>query len=163
MGVSLDEDESLVLALRQHVVVLFRPLLVLLVTVPAAAVLAGYVPDGSLQPWARLAVIVVALLVVLAWVVWPFLQWWTQTYVITSRRLLLRTGVLNRTGHDMPLVRLNDVSFSHSFWQRLIGCGTLEVESAGERGQIVLRNVPHVETVQHTLHRLAEDARGTTP
>jgi uncharacterized membrane protein YdbT with pleckstrin-like domain len=162
MGVSLDEDESLVLALRQHVVVLFRPLLVLLVTVPAAAILAGFVPDGSLQVWVRLAVTVVAVLVVLAWVVWPFLRWWTQSYVITSRRLLLRSGVFNRTGHDMPLARLNDVSFSHSFWQRLLGCGTLEVESAGERGQIVLRNVPKVETVQHTLHRLAEDARGTT-
>lgn len=163
MGVTLDEDESLVLALRQHVVVLTRPLLILLVTVPLAAVLAGYVPDGSFQPFVRLAVVVVAVLVVLAWVVWPFLQWWTQTYTITTRRLLLRSGVFNRAGHDMPLARLNDVSFSHSFWQRLLGCGTLEVESAGERGQIVLSNVPRVETVQHTLHRLAEDARGAVP
>ena len=161
MGVTLDPDETLVLALRQHVIVLFRPLVVLLVTVPGATVLAGYVPDGSFQPWVRLAIAVVALLAVLAWVVWPFLQWWTQTYVVTSRRLLLRSGVFNRSGHDMPLVRLNDVSFSHSFWQRLLGCGTLEVESAGERGQLVLSNVPQVETVQHTLHRLAEDARGT--
>lgn len=161
MGVTrlLDEDESLVLVLRQHVIVLFRPLLVLLVTVPVAVVLASLTPEGSFQPWVRLAVALVAALVVLAWVVWPFLRWWTQTYVITSRRLLLREGVFNRSGHDMPLVRLNDVSFSHSFWQRLLGCGTIEVESAGERGQIVLQNVPRVETVQHTLHRLAEETR----
>jgi uncharacterized membrane protein YdbT with pleckstrin-like domain len=165
MGVTrlLDEDESLVLVLRQHVIVLFWPLVALLVTVPAAAVLVSLVPAGSFQPWARLAVILVATLVVLAWVVWPFLRWWTQTYVVTSRRLLLREGVFNRSGHDMPLVRLNDVSFSHSFWQRLLGCGTIEVESAGERGQIRLQNVPRVETVQHTLHRLAEDSRSTAP
>jgi uncharacterized membrane protein YdbT with pleckstrin-like domain len=155
----LDHDERLVLVLRQHVVVLFWPVLTLLVTVPVAVVLASLTPEGSFQLWVRLLVVLVAALAVLAWVIWPFLRWWTQTYVITNRRLLLREGVFNRAGHDMPLVRLNDVSFSHTFWQRLLGCGTIEVESAGERGQIRLRNVPNVESVQHTLHRLADENR----
>ena len=148
----LDQGESLVWTLRQHVIVLFWPLVVLLVMVPATVVLASLTPDGSFQPWVRLAVVLVGALAVLAWVVWPFLRWWSEIYVITTRRLLLREGVFNRSGHDMPLVRLNDVSFEHSFWQRLVGCGTITVESAGERGQIELENVPKVETVQHTLN-----------
>ena len=58
----------------------------------------------------------------------------------------------------MPLSRINDVSFSHSsVLERLLGCGTLVVESAGERGQLVLRDVPKVEEVQRDVYRLAED------
>ena len=38
----------------------------------------------------------------------------------------------------------------------MLGCGTLVVESAGERGQLVLRDVPHVEEVQRDVYRLAE-------
>jgi hypothetical protein len=60
----------------------------------------------------------------------------------------------------MPLTRLNDVSFSHNVLQRILGCGTLVVESAGERGQLRLDDVPKVEQVQRTLYRLSDDARG---
>jgi Bacterial PH domain len=67
--------------------------------------------------------------------------------------------VLSRSGHDMPLTRLNDVSFSHNMIERMLGCGTLVVESAGERGQVVLTDVPKVEQVQRTLYRLSDGAR----
>jgi hypothetical protein len=29
----------------------------------------------------------------------------------------------------------------------MLGCGTLQIESAGERGQVILPDVPHVEHV----------------
>ncbi len=62
-----------------------------------------------------------------------------------------------RSGRDVPLSRINDVAFEHSgLLSRILGCGTLTVESAGERGQIVLRDVPNVEVVQREIYRLAE-------
>src|SRR5664279_72168 len=155
----LGPDERLVLLLRPHVKVLVWPVVVLLVTVPIAAYLAGMVPDGSVQSWLRLAIGVIAGLGVVKWVLWPFLKWWNTVYAITDRRLVIREGVLNRSGHDMPLTRLNDVSFSHNVIERMLGCGRLVVESAGERGQLVLANVPKVEAVQRTLYRLSDDAR----
>ena len=60
----------------------------------------------------------------------------------------------------MPLSRLNDVSFEHNVIERMLGCGTLIVESAGERGQLTLSDIPKVEVVQRTLYRLSEDVRG---
>jgi hypothetical protein len=57
----------------------------------------------------------------------------------------------------MPMSRVNDVSFEHSgILDRVLRCGTLVVESAGERGQLVMRDVPHVEEVQRDIYRLAE-------
>jgi len=143
--------------------VLIGPVLVLLVTVPAAALLAGIVPDGSAQPWLRLALAVVAALIVARWVVWPFLIWWTTVYVITDRRLVLRRGVLSRSGHDMPLTRLNDVQFSHNVVERVLGCGTLVVESAGEVGQLILDDIPRVEQVQRVLYQLSDRLRTSGP
>lgn len=157
----LAPDERLVLVLRPHVKVLLPPVLVLILTAPVATFLTGLVPDNSFRPALRWAVVGVAAIVVLRWVIWPFLVWFNTVYAITDRRLVIRTGVLNRAGHDMPLTRLNDVSFSHNVIQRILGCGTLTVESAGERGQLVLKDVPHVEDVQRTLYRLSDDARTT--
>jgi uncharacterized membrane protein YdbT with pleckstrin-like domain len=155
----LSEDETVVLLLRQHVKVLIGPLIVLLLVVAGAVVLATVIPAGGLQAGTRLGIIIVAALIVARWVVWPYLKWWNEIYVLTNRRLVLREGVFNRSGHDMPLNRLTDVSFTHSLWQRMLGCGTLVVESAGERGQIRLTDVPKVELVQRTLYRLADQNR----
>jgi uncharacterized membrane protein YdbT with pleckstrin-like domain len=157
----LGEDEHVAMALRPHWKELVGPTVVLLVVCPVAAFLAAKVPDGGAQRWLRLAVLAIALLVVARWVVWPFLRWITTSYIVTDRRIITRTGIIARHGRDMPLSRVNDVSFDHAgILERLLRCGTLVVESAGERGQLVLRDVPQVEEVQRDLYRLAEEDEG---
>jgi uncharacterized membrane protein YdbT with pleckstrin-like domain len=154
----LGEDEHVSMALRPHWKELVLPTIVLLVVSPLASFLAAKVPDGDAQKWLRLAVLVVAVVVLARWTVWPFLRWLTTAYVITDRRIITRVGIFARHGRDMPLSRINDVSFDHaSIFERILGCGTLVVESAGERGQLVLRDVPKVEEVQRDVYRLAEE------
>jgi uncharacterized membrane protein YdbT with pleckstrin-like domain len=152
----LADDEQLVLLLRRHVKVLFAPVLVLILAITAfvvALVLSGW----GIWSW---IVGAIAAVIAIRGFLWPFLVWWNQIYAITTRRLILRTGVLNRSGHDMPLSRLNDVSFERSLVERILGCGRLVVESAGERGQLTLDDIPKVEVVQRTLYRLSDDVRG---
>jgi uncharacterized membrane protein YdbT with pleckstrin-like domain len=153
----LADDEQLVLVLRRHIKVIFRPILLLVVVVVAIG-LSFLISAG--QPWTTVAIAVVGLLIVIRWALWPILVWLTTTYAVTTRRLIMRTGVLNRSGRDMPLSRLNDVSFEHSLFERMLGCGTLTVESGGESGQLVLTDIPKVEVVQRTLYELADDLRG---
>jgi uncharacterized membrane protein YdbT with pleckstrin-like domain len=152
----LADDERLVLVLRQHIKVLIVPFFILLVMTAAAAGVALL----QVTFWAQIALWAILALVALRWAVWPWLVWWNKVYAITTRRLILRSGVFNRQGHDMPLSRLNDVSFEHNLIERMLGCGTLIVESAGERGQLTLSDIPKVEVVQRTLYRLSEDVRG---
>jgi uncharacterized membrane protein YdbT with pleckstrin-like domain len=153
----LGDGENVAMAMRPHIKELLVPALVLLVVSPAATYLAAVMPEGDAQGWLRLAVAVVAVLVLLRWSVWPFLKWLTTSYVVTDRRLITRVGVIARSGRDMPLSRINDVTFEHTnLLERMLGCGTLVVESAGERGQLVLRDVPRVEEVQRDVYRLAE-------
>lgn len=151
----LSADEQIELDLHPHVKALVLPVLVLLVVVPVASFAAARVPPGSAQLPVRVGVLVVAL-VLLTWLtLLPFLRWLTTHYVVTDRRLIVRRGIVARSGRDMPLARINDISFSHTVIERLLRSGTLVVESGGERGQLVLDDVPGVELVQRRLYELA--------
>lgn len=154
----LGDDERIALELRPHVRRLFPAALLLLVLSPAAGFGAAAVPPGPTQPWIRLGIAGATAVVLARWTGWPFLQWWNTVYAITDRRLVTRSGVFARIGHDMPLTRLNDVYFTQSLTERLLGCGDLVVQSAGERGQLVLDDVPRVERVQRVLYELADEA-----
>ena len=151
----LSGGERSVLVLHPHWKTILRPILLLVL------VLAGYgaliYSRGHVPPPAFLGSGVLAIIVLLIGVAIPVLRWQTTTYELTTRRLRLRHGILSRQGRDFPLIRISDVSFSHGPIDRLLGCGRLIVESAGEHGQLVLNEIPHVEKVQATLFQLVED------
>lgn len=152
----LAEDERLVLALHPHWKALLTPIVTLVLVLGIGSFAAASVPAGERQGLLRLLVLIVALVLLAAFAVRPFLRWLTTHFVITDRRVLVRSGILARSGRDVPLSRINDITFSHTFLERLLGCGTLVVESAGERGQVTLREVPRVEAVQRQLYDLVE-------
>ena len=78
----------------------------------------------------------------------PFLRWLLTTYTFTNRRLITRTGILTRRGHDIPLNRISDVSYEKGLIDRMFGCGTLVVSDASELGRVELRDIPRVEEAQ---------------
>jgi uncharacterized membrane protein YdbT with pleckstrin-like domain len=152
----LTNDERLVLHLHPHWKAMIRPALVLVLAV--AALVAGWVflPGGTGGAVGMYAIGALALALVLWLTAWPYVVWRTTHYVFTTERVLLQQGVFSRNRRDIPLNRVNDHSMSQHFIERLLGCGTLTIESAGERGQTVLTDIPHVERVQTTLYELAE-------
>ncbi len=154
---SLTADEQLVLQLHPHAKTLIRPLLVAVLVVAAALVVEVVIPSGSAAAAERLVVAAVAILALMLWLIVPVLRWRTTTYELTTRRLKVRDGIVTRRGRDIPLARINDVSFSKGLLDRLLGSGRLVVESAGEHGQIVLTDIPRVEYAQATLFRLVEE------
>jgi membrane protein YdbS with pleckstrin-like domain len=154
---SLSEGERFVLQLHPHWKTLLRPFFVLAVVVAAAIAALILLPPRSDLAAVRIAIGAVALVLAIIWFLVPLLRWKTTSYALTTRRLQLRSGILTRAGRDFPLIRISDVSFSHGPLDRLLGCGRLVVESAGEHGQLVLTEIPSVERVQATLFQLVED------
>lgn len=152
----LAPDEDLVLDLRPHWKALISPVTTLLVTVAVAAYAAGRIPEGDRQALLRITIALAATAILIGFALRPFLVWLTTHFVVTDRRVLMRSGIFARTGRDVPLSRINDITFHHSFIERLLRCGTLVVESAGERGQVTLADIPRVEHVQRTLYELVE-------
>lgn len=153
----LAEGEQVVLRLHPHWKTVLTPLLILAATVAGLLMLLLFVAAARDSGPARIALAVVALGIVITWVARPLLRWRATTYELTNRRLRLRAGILTRTGRDFPLSKISDVSFSQGLLDRLLGCGRLVVESPGERGQLVLTEIPRVQHVQATLFQLVEN------
>jgi len=154
---SLTDEEQPVFELHPHWKVLVRPVLIAVLVLAAALVGEALIPSGSAAVTERLVVAAVALLALMLWLIVPILRWRLTTYELTTKRLRMRAGIVTRQGRDIPLTRINDVSFEQGPLDRLLGCGRLVVESAGEHGQIVLTEIPHVERVQATLFQLVEE------
>ena len=155
-GRVLADDEDIVVHRHPHTLVLVVPAVLVPLVVGVVAFGVAVMPPGDLQTPGRSAVVGVGLVFLFAFSFLPWLRWRTTHFVLTTRRVILRVGVLSRSGRDIPLRRITDVAFSHSLVERLLGCGTLTIESGGERGQLVLTDVPDVEDVQRELCRLLD-------
>ncbi len=154
----LNEDEDIVFDLHPHWKALVVPTLLAPVIVFVTTFVAGKVPEGSQQRNLRLVLALVAVVAFVWFVVVPYVRWLTTHFVLTTRRVLMREGLIARKGRDIPIFRINDVTFEHTVIERILGAGTLVVESAGERGQVTLKDIPHVEDVQREIYTLIDAA-----
>lgn len=152
----LGDGERVIVETRTHPKALLWPGLAFLVVLAAAAWLTRVVPAG-IATW---VVWVVALVAVLWLSVAPLLRWLTATYTLTSRRLITRTGVFTRRGHDIPLARVSDVAFEHGLLDRMLGCGTLIISDASTNGTVRLIDIPKVEEAQRMINALLDELHG---
>jgi uncharacterized membrane protein YdbT with pleckstrin-like domain len=154
----LNEGEEIVVEMRPHWFFLAAPAVSLFLALVLAIVVSARVA-GDVQ---RLALIPLLLLVVvsLVWFVVRYAKWATTTFVVTTDRLIHRHGVVSKSGREIPLERLNDVSFHSTIFQRMLGAGDLLIESAGERGQQLFASFPHPEQTQNLIHHQIELAQG---
>jgi uncharacterized membrane protein YdbT with pleckstrin-like domain len=154
----LTDGESVIVDTRTHPKALIVPGLVLVITLAVAIFLDRLVDNGlvSLLVW------ILAAIVILWWVVRPFLDWLTSTYTITSRRLITREGIIARKGHDIPLMRISDVAYDMGIIDRMLGCGTLVISDASTHGSVRLHDIPQVEQVQRQLTELLGSGTGSS-
>nr|WP_239522024.1 PH domain-containing protein [Geodermatophilus sabuli] len=145
--------------MHPHWLTISWPVVLLLLLVGAASFGAALVPDGRQQGSIRVGVLALAALLVVALVLLPLIRWRTTHYVVTTHRVLLRVGVLARSGRDIGLSRITDVSYRQTLWERVIGSGTVTIETAGDGGPTVLEQIPDSDGVQQLLnHMIEEDA-----
>lgn len=148
----LAPGETIAFELKPHWRALLWPLFVLIIEV-FAGVFLFLSFDNSILRW----VIIAAGVFILVWqVLIPLARWLTTQYVFTSRRIIVRRGLLTKEGRDMPLSKVNNVSFTVSLLGRIINYGTLVVESASDDGDLVINDVPDVEKVQRSVYELHE-------
>lgn len=152
----LADHENVVFELRPHWLALVGPLFWSVVALAALYFSSDLLAGRS---WENTGNTMVAVGVLLAWIalsVIPFLQWLFTLFVLTSDRLITRSGVIAKRSKEIPLERINDVAFNQNVFERIVGAGDLLVESAGERGQERITNVRHPEQVQLMIYKESE-------
>lgn len=152
---NLGDGETMILRLRTHVKELFWPVIVLIVLGVGIGVGIALMP-ADWNPIGTYVLIGVGVLALLWFFLSPWLRWFTSTFAVTDRRIITRHGIINRKGHDVPLRRINNVNYDRDIIDRLLGCGTLTLETAA--GQpLVLPDVPDVERVHVQITELLFD------
>jgi len=101
-------------------------------------------------------VVLVVLVVALGWLVLRYLRWRTTLLVITSSRLIHRSGVLSKDGREIPLDHLADISYRQTLLDRIVRCGDLVLESAGRDSEEVFPDLPHPAQIQNEIYRQLE-------
>jgi membrane protein YdbS with pleckstrin-like domain len=143
--------------LRPHGRALVLPAVVLVLAMGAGGFAAAAVREGQHQSLLRALAAALVLLVVLRACVVPFLRWRTTTLTVTDRRVSSRQGVLRSRTRDVALWRVADVVVERSPVQRLVGSGTLLLDTTGERGGLVVHDVPGVLRVAAELNDLLDE------
>jgi len=153
-GRRLNEGEEVVLDLHPHWWYLSGPVAV------TTAVIAGAVTAlAESAPPAAGWVVLAALVASACWLVLRYLRWRTSRFILTTSRLIELRGVLGRTSREIPLLGLSDISYRQTLFERLIGAGTVLVESPGKDSPEYFPDLPRPSRVQNEIFRLMDDAR----
>jgi uncharacterized membrane protein YdbT with pleckstrin-like domain len=147
----LAPGEQVVAHRHPHWKMLVVPVLVFLLAVAVGSFLAALVSAQSWAPWAWIAIAAVGLALVGRFTLVPVVRWRTTHFVVTTRRVLVREGVLSRSGIDIPISRIGSVQFRNTFLERLLGSGTLVIESASDE-PLEFTDVPRVQEVHAVLY-----------
>jgi uncharacterized membrane protein YdbT with pleckstrin-like domain len=141
--------EDLVLDLRPHPIALSLPVLTTVVALVAAA----WLSTTSIPAWIPWAAFVIVLL---AYPI-PRLVWWlTSIFAVTTDRVIHREGWIAKRSMEIPLEAINDVRFEQGVFERLIGAGSLIIQSASEHGRQEFEHIRHPEDVQKTIYEQGE-------
>ena len=159
MGISenhLHRNEQLVLDLHPHWIMLVKGVLAVVLSTAIGIFLIARGGDGALDTvlaW-------VGVLLILATVVYfaqRWMAWYSTNFVVTTDRCIYRSGIISKRGIEIPLERINTVFFEQGLIDRMVGAGTLVIESAGEMGRQVFEDVRDPVHVQNVLYQEMED------
>ena len=148
----LSPGEQVESEFRPHWKVLITPIFLLILAIVIAYVIYTSIDDGVVKWLGPLLAIVLGLAAgARNWFDWLFTK-----YIITNERLIIREGFISRRGKEIPLERIDNVSFSQSVSERLLRSGDLIVESAGVDGQSLYTDIPKPEETQSMIYQIRE-------
>jgi uncharacterized membrane protein YdbT with pleckstrin-like domain len=152
---NLNANETVALDMHPHWWYFAEPAGALAAAIVIAIVVlvkAGDDGAGKALRWLALVLLVVTAL----WTLARYVKWLTTMFVITSHRVIFRAGFIAKSGIEIPLERVNNVNFSQTILERILGAGDLLIESGGEDGQQRFTDIRHPDRVQNLIHAQME-------
>lgn len=149
-------QETVVARVRPHSRRLFWPTVLLLADAGAF----GYFVFSLTPGWMRWAALGAAALIALFGFFVPLLSWLGRNYTITTRRVVLRSGLFVRVRQELLHSRGYDVTVRRAGLQLLFRSGDVLINTGLEH-PLVLQDVPDADLVQSALHDLMEESSST--
>jgi uncharacterized membrane protein YdbT with pleckstrin-like domain len=125
--------ERRVIRVRRHWAIVLRPLLetvgIVIAVFVFSSLVSRFVGPGIWQLQSVFWYVAVAALMRFGWKV---LEWWIEEIIVTDKRFMITSGIVQTQNSMVPITKVTDMTFLRPFAGQLLGYGTLRVESAGK-------------------------------
>lgn len=98
----------------------------------------------------------VGLLLTMLWFVQRYIAWVSTRFVLTSDRVIFRSGIIAKRGIEIPLERINTIFFHQRIFERMLGLGDLDIESASKDGAQRFDDIKNPSAVQNEIYQQME-------
>jgi membrane protein YdbS with pleckstrin-like domain len=144
----MNEDSVLI---RRHPAMLLRYVLESLGALILAGVLTSVVHQSTV-----LTVIWVGFLAVTSRLAFKVFEWSDEFFAVTNVRVMLVHGIVTRRVDMMPLSKVTDLTVDRTIMGRMLGYGTIVLESAGQDQALSkVEFVPQPETIYLDISAVA--------
>jgi len=101
-----------------------------------------------------------ALIIPVLWIAWSWLVLRCRVYELTTQRLRLYEGVLNRKIDEIELYRVKDTNIEQPFLLRIFGLGILNLDTSDRtHAKVALEAISDVATVREHVRKHVEMLR----
>ena len=139
--------------MRRHWIVLGGPVGLTLFLLGCLAA-ARFVGRPGLLP-----VVGALLLLSLIWATWRFLDWRCDLWAVTGDRVIDEEGVLAVRMVDSPIETIHNITCERSIIGRILGYGTVNIQTAAENGSVTIRRVGAPDDLRETIIEVKERRR----
>jgi uncharacterized membrane protein YdbT with pleckstrin-like domain len=143
MRTKLKKDETVILVIRPHWLVLFLPSLFVVIGIIIGILIGSY---GYFIP-----------LVLLCYLGYKIVQRNNNLWAVTNLRVIDEDGVLSHNSKESPLDKINNVTYKQSFWGRIFGYGNVQIQTAAEVGSTTYFTVEKPKELKDTITQMQEE------
>ena len=155
--------ETELLRVHRHPVVIVRRTALPVLVIVAVLAVGALLPLGRQVATLRWFIELVILIAALVYLDVQYIIWRSESLTVTDQRVLYRRGVFGRFSRSIGLGRVQDVSTAQGPFGRLLGYGTVEVESAARDGAEVFDHVPDPVNFRNVLFAQLHGGHGAAP
>lgn len=138
----LGNRERIILIARQHWFILMSAIvleIIIILVLISLTILAGLY-------WTQFALLIgaigtILLLLPMTTMLRDIFDWLNKQFIVTNRRVIQISGILNKNVIDSSLVKVTDVKMSQTAFGRLLNYGDIEILTASEYGTNLFRRI----------------------
>ena len=145
MRTELKKDEKKLIIIRQHWLRLVLPFFAWLLL----AILFFW--------WLKFTT---ALIIVLLAAIYPLIEyvnWKNNIWCVTNMRVVDESGFFSRYSKESPLDKINNVEYDQTLWGRLLGYGSVDIQTAAELGETRYEFIHHPQLLKDTITHAREE------
>lgn len=143
MKTQLKKDEKVILQTQPHWFTLVVPAMVTLI-----ALIIGFAIG-------RVAILIGLFCV--AYFIYKVIERSNNLWAVTNLRVIDEFGVFSSNSKESPLDKINNVSYSQSFWGKLFGYGNVQIQTAAEIGSTTYYIVEGPKELKDTITHMQEE------